>query len=115
MIQWWGWLLIWAGLVLALLLVLGFLAYRLFRKAIDLMHEVSAVVDKTAALDVEVPELSQPQIAILTQMSEIRAQRDTRQRRRSELKIERHERRLARAKRITKRDANSAQWPAGWS
>lgn len=115
MIEWWGWLLIWVGLVLALLVVLALLAYKLFRKAIALMHELSAVVDKTAALDVDAPELSKPQIAVLAEMSEIRAQHEAQRRRRAALKLARHERRIERAKRITKRDTSTAQWPEGWS
>jgi flagellar biosynthesis/type III secretory pathway M-ring protein FliF/YscJ len=114
-IAWWGWLLIWVGLVLALVLVLAFLAFTLFRKAIALMHELSAVVDKTTALDVEFLELSKPQIAVLAEMSEIRAQHEAQQRRRADVKLARHERRIARAKRIITRDASTAQWPEGWS
>lgn len=115
MISWWGWLLLWVGLVVALLVILALLAYVLFRKAIALMNELSAVVDKTAVLDVETAELSRPQIAVLAEMREIRAQHEYRQSRRADLKRERHERRIARAKRITKRDASTAEWPEGWS
>ncbi|GAA1209546.1 hypothetical protein [Rhodoglobus aureus] len=115
MIEWWGWLLIWVGLVLALLVVLAFLAYRLFRKAISLMHELSAVVDKTSVLDADTAELSQPQIAVLAEMSDIRARHESQRRRRLDLKLARHERRIERAKRITKRDASTAQWPESWS
>ncbi|QYH36231.1 hypothetical protein [Salinibacterium sp. M195] len=115
MIPWWGWLLMWTGLVLTLLIVLSLLAYRLFRKAISVMHELSAVVDKTAILDGEAAELSSPQIAILAEMSAIRAHHESQRQRRIDLKRDRHDRRIARAKRITKRDASTVQWPESWS
>ncbi|EPR75596.1 hypothetical protein ADILRU_2139 [Leifsonia rubra CMS 76R] len=122
MIQWWGWLLIWVGLVLALLVVLIFLAFRLFRQAIAIIHELSALADKTTALDTDGPALdtdaaapSALHRAVFVEMSQIRAQYDTQQRRRAELKNERHERRIARAKRIITHDAHTAQWPESWS
>jgi flagellar biosynthesis/type III secretory pathway M-ring protein FliF/YscJ len=115
-IAWWLWTLIWVGLVFALLLVLVLLAFRLFRKAMTLMDELSAVADKTRTLDVDGAELSAPQNAILAEMSKVRAQHEAQKRRHSDLKLARHERRIARAKRITARDASSrTQWPEGWS
>ena len=115
MIQWWGWLLIWVALVLVLLTVLGILAFGLVRKALALIHELSELVDKTTALDVETAELTKPQIAFLAEMSAIRAQHEAQQQRRAEKTHARHERRIARAKRITKRDASTMQWPKGWA
>jgi hypothetical protein len=113
-IEWWGWLLIWAGLVLALLVLLAVLAFRLFRQATALMRELSVLVDKASALGVENAELSAPQIAVLAEISEIRAQHETQRRRRLELKHGRHGRRMERAKRIMLLDASTAKWPEGW-
>lgn len=115
MIAWWGWLLIWVGLVLALLIMLVVMAWVLFRKAMALMSDLSDVVDKTAILDVESEKLSKPQIAILTAMAEIRDRHEAQRRRRLELKEARRERRLERGKTITQRDASIMQWPKGWS
>jgi hypothetical protein len=114
-IQWWGWLLIWAGLVLALLGVLTYLAFRLFRQAIALIHDLSTLADKMTALDIDGAAPSAPHRAVLAEMSEIRAHYDSQQRRRAELKNERHERRIARAKRIITHDAHTTQWPESWS
>ena len=115
MIAWGGWLLIWVGLVLLLLIMLVLVAYVLFRKGVALMHDLSALVDKAAALDVDMESLSKPQIAVLAEMSEIRARHEAQKGRRADLKLERHDRRMARAKRITKHDASTSQWPEGWA
>lgn len=115
MIAWWGWLLIWVGLVLILIVMLGVIAWVLFRKAMVLMKDLSDVVDKTSMLDVESGKLSKPQIAILTDMAEIRDRHEAQKRHRADLKLARHERRIARAKSITTRDASGMQWPKEWS
>ena len=115
MIAWWGWLLIWVGLVLALLVMLAVIAWVLFRKAMVLMTDLSDVVDKTKVLEVESEQLSKPQIAILTEMAELRDRHDAQQRQRLERKDARRERRLERGRAITKRDASRMRWPAGWS
>ncbi|MEV8254097.1 hypothetical protein AB0O95_09060 [Rhodoglobus sp. NPDC076762] len=115
MIAWWGWLLIWVGLVLALLIMLAVMAWVLFRKAMVLVKDLSDVVDKTAILDVESERISKPHIAILAEMAEIRDRHDAQRRRRLELRDARRARRLERGKRITKRDASRMQWPESWS
>ncbi|CAO1651554.1 hypothetical protein I6E81_01120 [Salinibacterium sp. NG22] len=115
MIAWWGWLLIWVGLVLILVAMLGVVAWILFRKAMVLMKDLSDVVEKTSILDVESEKLSKPQLAILTEMVEIRDRHEAHKRQRAEVKLARHERRIARAKTITKRDASQMQWPKEWS
>ncbi|MBH0115420.1 hypothetical protein I6E52_00990 [Salinibacterium sp. NG253] len=115
MIAWWGWVLIWVGLVLILIVMLGVIAWVLFRKSMVLMKDLSDVVDKTSMLDVEAAELTKPQIAILTEMAEIRDRHEAQKRHRAELKLARHERRIARGKTITTRDASAMQWPQEWS
>ncbi|MBH0024218.1 hypothetical protein [Salinibacterium sp. SWN248] len=115
MIAWWGWLLIWVGLVLILVAMLGVVAWILFRKAMVLMKDLSDVVEKTSILDVESEKLSKPQVAILTEMVEIRDRHEALKRQRAEVKLARHERRIARAKTITKRDASQMRWPKEWS
>ncbi|MEH6781842.1 MAG: hypothetical protein V7618_09775 [Rhodoglobus sp.] len=115
MIAWWGWLLIWVSLVLGLLVMLAVIAWVLFRKAMVVMNDLSDVVDKTSILDVESEKLSKPQIAILTQMAEVRDRHDAQRQRRLDLRDARRERRLERGRTITKRDASQSQWPEGWS
>lgn len=115
MIAWWGWLLIWVGLVLALLAMLTVIAWVLFRKGMALMSDLSDLVEKTSILDVETDKISKPQIAILTEMVEIRDRHAAQRARRLELRESRRERRLERGNTITKRDASRMQWPEGWS
>jgi hypothetical protein len=47
---WWSWILIWGGLVLALIGMFVFLGWRLFRKATAALRELSRLADKTALL-----------------------------------------------------------------
>lgn len=115
MIPWWAWILIWVGLALALLVVLATLLYTLFRKSTAVLDELSAVVDKMAVLDVAPVESSRPQIAVLAEMREVRAEHDDRKRLRADVKRTRHNDRIARARRIMKHDASTSQWPEGWS
>ncbi|EAR24091.1 hypothetical protein A20C1_02464 [marine actinobacterium PHSC20C1] len=98
-----------------LLIVVAVIAFLLFRKAVALMHDLSELVDKTAELDIDSDSLSKPQIAVLAEMSEIRARHEDHKNRRGEVKLARHERRISRAKRITKRDASATEWPEGWA
>ena len=114
MIAWWGWLLIWTGLVLALLAMLALLAWWLFRKAMRLLDDVADLADTTAILDVEEAALPPRAIAVLTDMKDIRAREDARRTHRSERRTARHDRRIDRARRITKLDASKQQWPADW-
>ena len=114
MIPWWGWLLIWLFLVLLLLGVLALCAWRLFRKGMTLLDDLADLADRTAVLDVDEPELARPAIAVLAQASEIRAREDARRHHRRERRRLRHDRRMARARSITRLDASRRQWPVDW-
>lgn len=114
MIPWWGWLLIWSGLVLALLVMLALFAWWLFRKSLVLLDDLAALADTTAALDGDDAELVPPRLAILTPALEIRAREEARKFHRRERRRRRVEARLARARRITRVDATAVRWPADW-
>ncbi|WP_150309046.1 hypothetical protein [Planctomonas psychrotolerans] len=47
---WWSWILIWGGLVLALLGMYAYLGVRLFRKATAALRELALLAEKTQLL-----------------------------------------------------------------
>lgn len=113
-IQWWGWILIWTGLVLALLVMLGLFAWWLFRKFLTLMDDVATLAETTAVLDADDAELLKPQLAVLAEVRDIRERESARRAHRAERRRLRWERRLERAKRITHEDASRIRWPEHW-
>ena len=114
-IAWWGWLLIWTGLVLGLAGMLALFAWRLFRKGLRILDEVGELADTAAVFDgIDDAELPPQAIAVLAEMSDIRAREEARKYHRSVRRSERHRRRLDRAHRITSVDASQVRWPADW-
>lgn len=111
---WWAWLLLWSGLVLGLLVMLGLFAWWLFRKFLGLMDDVADLAERSALLEVDDPVLVKPEIAVLAELSDIRARGRARRARKADLRRQRHERRMARARRITGADASQREWPADW-
>lgn len=114
MIAWWGWLLIWTGLVLALLVMIAVFAWWLFRKFLVLTDDVAHLADKSAILDVDDQLLEPPQIAVLANIRDIRDRENARKAHRIERRRLRSQTRLLRAKRITKADATATRWPSDW-
>lgn len=112
MIAWWGWLLIWTALVLAMLVVLGLFASWLFRKFLMLLNNVSKLAAKSALLEVEVSELARPEIAVLADPRDIRRRESARLAHRSAQRRERHERRITRARAITNPEVAEHLWQA---
>ena len=114
MLAWWAWLLIWTGLVLALLAVLALGAWWLFRKSMTVLDDLADLAETTEILGVDEAELPAPAIAVLADLRDIRAREDARRAHRSRRRNNRHRRRLARARAITSVDASKRQWPADW-
>lgn len=114
MIPWWGWVAIWAGLVLALVATLALCAWWLFRKAMALLDDVGELADKATLLEADDAELPRQTRAILADVRDIRAREDARRRLRAVRRTERHRRRMERARRITSAGASQQQWPADW-
>lgn len=114
MIEWWGWVLIWAGLVLALVVTLALIAWWLFRKFLVLVDDVANLAERSAILDIPEPDLIRPQLAVLASVAEIRAREDARRYHRSERRRVRRQRRLDRARAITRVDASRVTWPHDW-
>lgn len=114
MIEWWGWLLIWAGLVVGLLGLLAGFAWWLFRKFLRLLDDLADLAERSALLDVAEPELVRPQLAVLAEVSAVRAREDARRFHRGERRRVRRASRLDRARRITRADASLTRWPERW-
>jgi hypothetical protein len=113
---WWSWLLIWGGLLLALVALLAVFAWLLFRKFLVLMDDLGALAEKTAILgmaDTD-PVLPRHELAVLADYREVRARREQRVRRAVEARRLRHVRRMARARAITTVDPSTVEWPAAW-
>lgn len=114
MIAWWVWLLIWGGLVLGLLTMLAGFAWWLLRKGLVVLADLSELSARTALLDVPEREQAQSELAILTTRDQVRTREDARRVHRERMRREAHERRLERARRITRVDANAQSWPTEW-
>jgi hypothetical protein len=112
--SWWGWLLIWTGLVLALVAMLALSAWWLFRKSLRLLDDVSTLADTTAILDIGEPVLPRQQVAVLAELREIRRREDARREHRASRRHKRRERRMARARRISTPEAARGPWPEAW-
>jgi len=113
-VPWWAWTLIWTGLALALLVMLGLFAWWLFRKFIVLMDDVATLADKSSILEGGDPTLAHPQLAVLTSVRDLRDRENSRRAHRADRRRLRWEARLARGRRITAVDATTTNWPADW-
>jgi len=115
MIAWWGWILIWTGLVLGMLVMLGLFAWWLFRKSLVALDDLSTLAEKTSILEVDDERVPPAQRAVLLTLREVLDREDARKKHRLARKVARHDRRIARAKRISSVDASTVDWPARWS
>lgn len=113
-IPWWAWLLIWSGLVLALLVMLAISAWWLFRKGIGVLDAVGELAEAVEVLEADDPVLPRQQLAVLAGARDIRRREQSRRFHRAERRRLRHDRRMARAHRITTLDASAVRWPDEW-
>lgn len=108
MLPWWSWVLIWTGLVLVLLVVLAVLALRLWRKATALLgeaDELQRLLDELGArADALVAPAAVPENAITRGIAAVDLDRSRIRAEIDERKLERHEARLARARRLVSAD-----------
>ncbi|PPG29283.1 hypothetical protein [Pseudoclavibacter sp. RFBB5] len=105
---WWSWVLIWVGLVLVLLAVLGALGYWLFRKVVLLQGELAkfevlleAFEQRAQTLVSFTPARSN---AIVRGLREVQVERGELNDVRDETKEQRREQRLERARDLTTAD-----------
>ncbi len=112
MIPWWGWLVIWVCLALALLAVLAISAFRLFRKGIAVLDELETLAEKTDILEQVADEAddTRHQLAILAGAEETRRRRSLVRDAALERKAVRHDSRMARARKITRVDTSTRAW-----
>jgi len=111
-IAWWGWVLIWTGLVLALLAMVALFAWRLFRRFLALLDDFFALTEKAAVLDgVTTADDTRPLNAILEDPAVVRARVAARMSRRADRKLVRRKARILRAKMITTARIDLKEWP----
>ncbi|GAB3606606.1 hypothetical protein GCM10027413_20150 [Conyzicola nivalis] len=112
MIPWWGWLLIWSGLVIALLAVVALLGWRLVKRFFALLDDVFVVTEKLSILDGVAAETeARPMNAILREGDEVRATTGARMARRAERKHARRQARIQRGKMLTTATIDLKEWP----
>jgi hypothetical protein len=113
-ITWWAWALVWTGLTLGLTIMLALLAWWLFRKFMVLLDDASTLADRAEILEFDDVELPRPAIAVLASARDIRDREEARKAHRIERRRVRFEKRMARARRITKAEPNLLDLPAAW-
>ena len=112
MIDWWGWLLIWTGLVIALLAMVALFAWRLVRRFFRVLENFFGLTDKLSILDgVEAPDGERPLNAVLEDSAVVRERFGRRMQRRADRKAVRRQARIQRAKMITTADIKFKEWP----
>ena len=111
---WWSWLVIWGVLVLAMLAMLGFFAWWIFRKFVKLSESVSGLFELGEGFDVADPQLSPPALAVLANLKDVRAREEQRKAHHAARAWHSRERRWARARAIMRIDASLVRWPGTW-
>ncbi|MEA9983778.1 MULTISPECIES: hypothetical protein [Subtercola] len=111
--QWWAWVIIWAGLGLCLVGMLAFFAVRLFRKAMRTLGELTDLGEKVANISATVTELelSVSDNAILLGYPVMSRRREVVKRRRDDRKQLRREKTLERGKLLVRTDFRQRTWP----
>jgi hypothetical protein len=109
---WWGWLLIWGVLVLALLGMLALFAVRLFRKVVRVFESLGDLAGKAEVLDAAEDGRGgePPTIALLQKRSAVVARRDVERELLEDRRAARHSRRMFRARKLIDVDASSRKW-----
>ena len=105
MIAWWGWVLIWAGLVLAMLALVALFAWRHIRRFFALLEDFFALTEKLSVLDAATgDDGARPASAVLRDSHIVRREFGERMDRRRSIRQARREARLRRAKMIISAD-----------
>ncbi|CAN5171546.1 hypothetical protein BH09ACT3_BH09ACT3_01300 [soil metagenome] len=112
MIPWWGWLLIWGGLALALLAVLAVSAWRLIRTLLGLFDDLGELAGKAELLDraQDVADDQAVDLAIVLGSVELRRRRDDLRWAVRLRRAERRRARLNRARALIRVDARRREW-----
>ncbi|WP_374948060.1 hypothetical protein [Agreia sp.] len=101
--HWWSWILIWLGLAILLVGTLAFFGWRLFRKGVAVVDELSTLTEKIELLQRNVDELTSeaPPNAILEGYSAVANRRDRDKARRASMRQLRRDARMQRGRLIT--------------
>lgn len=112
MIAWWGWLVIWTCLVLALVAVLAISAVRLVQKGVAVLDELDQLAQKTEILEqaADSAEETSAELAILAGTEQTRRARALVREAALDRKAARHDGRISRARRIIRFDASTRTW-----
>jgi hypothetical protein len=103
MIAWWGWLIIWLCLSLAVLVVLAASVISLFRKGIAVLSSFGDLASTTIVFDGVQRAGPEPRtFGVLEARGVAQKRWDARMQRRADLKLHRRARRLDRARQLTK-------------
>lgn len=75
---WWSWIVIWVGLVLALLGMFAWLIYRIVKKLLAALHALSELGDRTELLESRITEFAEEPFrsAVLASAGELSVARD---------------------------------------
>ena len=114
MIAWWAWVLLWIGLAVVLVSVLGTAGWQLFRKALRILEDAAALTSLGETRREDVPERVSPSRAILTPPAAIREREQARRVGRATDRRRRHEQRMLRGRKILAVDAARTSWPPDW-
>lgn len=103
---WWSWVVIWAALVLALLGMLAFFAWWLFRKVMATAHEAGALMEKAEILRQRSGDMRYTEFhsAVFDDPDELRAQREQATADRRVARQARSDQRVRRGKILVKAD-----------
>lgn len=97
---WWSWLIIWTGLTLGLLGMLGVAVWRLFQKATGVLDDLDSLLEQldTVTGNIKELEIISSENAILVGYAEQAARREILVERRARVRELRREQRLLRGK-----------------
>ncbi len=110
---WWSWVLIWTLLVLALLGMLAFFGWRLFRKAMGAMDALGELAEQLELLDAASEEASPYHFtpSVLRNRADVREAHRALAELRANRRRQRRERRLARGKLLVTADLRKRTFP----
>jgi hypothetical protein len=97
-----------------MLAMLAVFAWWLFRKFLTLMDDLGDLAESAELLAPDEVEAARPVLAVLSPFRDAYAARELQRLRAAERKRIRHDKRIARARRITSLDATTVRWPAEW-
>lgn len=111
--QWWAWLLIWAGLVIAMLVMVALLGYRLFTKAMTAFRALGKLTETLERLDAAEEQLDEKRFvpSVIRDRDEVEEEWERRRGLRDEARERRAAARLARGRLLVSADLRQRTFP----